>query len=193
MGLYSWLDAADEMQIRVGDVVHLLIPKELVSVYGTTSYKGRYDGYGSIGVYDVYEEVAKMNREYLSVDILEPAPKLSEFGGLYEFEKEELKKEGKTDAEIEEIESEKRQQAYSGEIARYNNRVCRLNDFIAGMSQRIMHELYGEDYLREIGIDIAGTDKQNALLKYPLKISKRPDAVYEACNYSKADPKQGCD
>jgi hypothetical protein len=56
-----------------------------------------------------------------------------------------------------------------------------------------MAEKYNDDYLREIGIDIACYDYQNKNLKYPIKITYNANAVYENCKYSKGDPNQGCD
>ena len=50
----------------------------------------------------------------------------------------------------------------------------------------------GDDKIdRHIGIDIACYDKDNASLKYPIKITHDYDAVYEDCEYSPADPNQG--
>ena len=50
---------------------------------------------------------------------------------------------------------------------------------------------YGEYWLREIGIDIACYDEQNADLPYPIKITHDANAVYEDCEPSPADPCQG--
>lgn len=44
---------------------------------------------------------------------------------------------------------------------------------------------------REIGIKIACYDKQNAALKYPIKITHDPNAIYEDCKPSLSDPNQG--
>ena len=44
---------------------------------------------------------------------------------------------------------------------------------------------------RLVGIDIACYDEQNAALRYPIKITHDPDAVYEECNPSPNDPNQG--
>lgn len=52
-----------------------------------------------------------------------------------------------------------------------------------------------DDADRYVGIDIACYDEQNAALKYPIKITHDPDAVYEDCASSPGDPNQGwlCD
>jgi len=53
-------------------------------------------------------------------------------------------------------------------------------------------ECIGDDEAdRYVGIDIACYDEQNARLRYPIKITHDPDAVYENCNPSKSDPNQG--
>lgn len=44
---------------------------------------------------------------------------------------------------------------------------------------------------RTIGIDIACYDDDNKRLKYPIKITHNPNAVYEDCKPSLGDPKQG--
>ena len=44
---------------------------------------------------------------------------------------------------------------------------------------------------RWLGIVLACYDEDNARLKYPIKITHDPDAVYETCTPSKSDPNQG--
>lgn len=44
---------------------------------------------------------------------------------------------------------------------------------------------------RDIGISIACYDEDNARLKFPIKITHDPDAVYEECGPSLSDPNQG--
>jgi len=44
---------------------------------------------------------------------------------------------------------------------------------------------------RHLGIDIACSDEDNARLRYPIKITHDPDAVYEWCAPSMTDPYQG--
>ena len=44
---------------------------------------------------------------------------------------------------------------------------------------------------RQIGIDIACYNDDNAALPYPIKIAKNPDSVYEECPPSIGDPDQG--
>ena len=44
---------------------------------------------------------------------------------------------------------------------------------------------------RWLGIVLACYDDDNARLRYPIKITHDPDAVYERCGISKSDPNQG--
>ena len=44
---------------------------------------------------------------------------------------------------------------------------------------------------RYIGIELACYDEDNEVLPYPVKITHDADAVYEDCEPSKSDPKQG--
>lgn len=48
-------------------------------------------------------------------------------------------------------------------------------------------------YYRDIGIDLACEDENNAVIRYPIKIAKSADSIYENCPPSPADPYQGCD
>ena len=44
---------------------------------------------------------------------------------------------------------------------------------------------------RDIGISIACYDEDNCRIKFPIKITHDPNAVYEDCDYSQSDPNQG--
>ena len=48
-----------------------------------------------------------------------------------------------------------------------------------------------DDADRNIGIDLACYDEDNFSLRYPIKITHDPDAVYEDCDPSPSDPNQG--
>lgn len=67
----------------------------------------------------------------------------------------------------------------------------RLLDYKDGVSDRVMKEKYGDDFKRNIGIDIACYDEQNFTIPYPIKITHDANAVYEECTPSKSDPNQG--
>lgn len=58
------------------------------------------------------------------------------------------------------------------------------------LSRQDVEKILHRDW-REIGIDIACYDKDNATLLYPIKITYDKTAVYEACAFSWTDPNQG--
>ena len=64
-------------------------------------------------------------------------------------------------------------------------------DFTADVDDAVMQERYGKSYKREIGIVLACSDDDNANLRFPIKITHDPKAVYEWCAPSKSDPNQG--
>ena len=189
MGYFSWKDCIDKKSIKIGSECYLLIPEAFGSGhYHTLSY----DGYGNFGGVDVYEVVAEWNRDTLSATMLEEKPRLEQYGGLYGFKIEDLKNKGLSDEEIRDIEDQKRQKAYNSGLSRWNYSLERLTDYKNGLSDSDMEDKYGEDFKREIGIDIACYEEQNKKLKYPIKITKDASAIYENCKYSKDDPSQGC-
>lgn len=84
------------------------------------------------------------------------------------------------------------------EVALWNRSLISKNhleqymaDFAAGLSDEEMKAKHGEDYLRHIGIMLAYSDSKNARLKYPIKVTHDPYAVYEDCEPSLIDPDQG--
>ena len=164
MGQFSWLDCKNsQKQIFCNEIadVYLLVPAE----FGGGSYhESIYDGYGRFDGVDVYEAVAIWNRSYINADLIE-YPKREQYCN---------------------------EKYYGFALKRYNESVSRLNDFISGeKTEEEMESLYGDDYLRLIGIDIACYDEQNFALKYPIKITHDAAAVYEKCKPSKSDPNQG--
>lgn len=198
MGCFSWLDCKRQSKrkadraIRIGDKAYLLIPKEFSEKYGAHIEESCYDGYGHFGGYDVYEVVALLNREHIGVENLGPKPNLNQFGGLWNFEIEELKKKGLSEDEIKVEDKKARQTYYDRAVKGRKVSENRLKDFINGVDDAAMLEKYGQDYLRLIGIDIACYDDQNNALEYPIKITHDEYAVYEKCNPSDGDPNQGC-
>ena len=64
-------------------------------------------------------------------------------------------------------------------------------EFKGGTSDEAMDARYGDGWKRLIGIDIACYDEDNASLRYPIKITHDPNAVYEWCAPSRSDPNQG--
>ena len=165
MGQFSWLDCKDNKKAVLDDVradVYLLIP---AAFGGGHHHETRYDGYGNFDGYDVYEEVAIWNR-YEDIAHLIRKPTLEGYGGVKEY--------------------------YDSAVKRYNYSMKRFQDFASGaIDDDEMEAKYGDYWLREIGIDIACYDEQNAALPYPIKITHDKKAIYEECEPSPSDPNQG--
>lgn len=197
MGVYSWLDCITKKPVKCGKAVnvYVLIPAEFG---GGTIKETCYNGYGDFGGCDIYELVAEWNRDKITdkiIDKLESLekPQRENFCGLWFFEAEEMQKEGKTAEEIKEADEAARDEHYTRALNRYNYEIQMLNDFRNGLEDDEMIAKYGEDYLREIGINLACYDKDNKHLAYPIKITHDAGAIYEDCKPSKRDPNQGCD
>ena len=54
-----------------------------------------------------------------------------------------------------------------------------------------MEKKYGKEFKRKIGISISCYNEQNAALKYPIKIARLKNSVYEECSPSDSDHNQG--
>ena len=106
MGELSWKYANRKnrrtMKNNVKHDSYLLVPPEFQDQYGEAIYDDCYNGYGRIGRYDVYELVAIWNRQWLPKETtVMKKPVLEDFEGLWNFNKEELRKSGLSDAEVE--------------------------------------------------------------------------------------------
>ena len=193
MGQFSWIYSDTNKQL-LDDVyaeTYLLVPKPFQEKYGRAIYEGCYDGYGNFGRYDVYELVALWNRENLPSETRAfRLPKVEEYGGLFDFEKEELRKKGVTEEEIKKADAEKQQEYCNKAILRYKKALLRNKDFANNVPDNVMKEKYGRNYLREIGIDIACYDEDNTDLTYPIKITTK-EMEYEEVAPSLSDPNQG--
>lgn len=193
MGQFSWIYSDTNKQL-LDDIyadTYLLVPKPFQEKYGKAIYEGCYDGYGNFGRYDVYELVALWNRENLPSETRAlRLPKVEEYGGLFDSEKEELRKKGATEEEIKKADAEKQQEYCDKAILRYKKVLLRNKDFANNVPDNVMKEKYGRNYLREIGIDIACYDEDNAVLKYPIKITTK-EMEYEDVKPSLSDPNQG--
>ena len=193
MGQFSWIYSDTNKQL-LDDVyaeTYLLVPKPFQDKYGKAIYEDCYDGYGDFGKYDVYELVALWNRENLPSETRAlRLPKVEEYGGLFDSEKEELRKKGATEEEIKKADAEKQQEYCDKAILRYKEALLRNKDFVNNVPDNVMKEKYGRNYLREIGIDIACYDEDNATLKYPIKITTK-EMEYEDVSPSLSDPDQG--
>lgn len=193
MGQFSWIYSDIHKQL-LDDIyadTYLLVPKPFQEKYGKAIYEGCYDGYGNFGRYDVYELVALWNRENLPSETRAlRLPKVEEYGGLFDSEKEELRKKGMTEEEIKKADAEKQQEYCDKAILRYKKVLLRNKDFANNVPDNVMKEKYGRNYLREIGIDIACYDEDNTALTYPIKITTK-EMEYEEVAPSLSDPNQG--
>lgn len=193
MGQFSWIYSDTHKQL-LDDIyadTYLLVPKPFQEKYGKAIYEGCYDGYGNFGRYDVYELVALWNRENLPSETRAlRLPKVEEYGGLFDSEKEELRKKGMTEEEIKKADAEKQQEYCDKAILRYKKALLRNKDFANNVPDNVMKEKYGRNYLREIGIDIACYDEDNTALTYPIKITTK-EMEYEEVVPSLNDPNQG--
>ena len=190
MGQFSWYtcDTVKPVYDNEEKTVYLLNP------FGENIKETYYDGYGHFGKYDVYDLVAQWNREAMSYEELSQfyeKPKLENYGGLYPFEKDELKAEGKTDAEIEAIQIEKQKENYDRAMAWYEKDLKILKDYCNRMPNEDIIKKYDSIHFeREIGINIACYNKDNFRLVYPIKIASK-DIPYETATPSMSDPNQG--
>ena len=164
MGQFSWLDCKTKEQIIDNKYryVYVLVPKEFG---GGHIVEYCYDGYGNFGGNDIYDLVADWNREnvthYNFEDVL-----------THQWAKDDISR-------------------YTEGLLRQVKKCERLIDFKNNLANEKMVEKYGKYYKREIGIDIACYDEQNAALKYPIKITHDKYAIYEECEPSLSDPNQG--
>lgn len=193
MGVFSWLDCINNKQVKIGEKAFLLIPEEFGGGHLKTA---SYNGYGIFDGCDVYELVADWNREKITDKIIKDIcqePKKNQFCGLFDFEKNELLKQGKTPDEIAQKDDEIRAEYYNNALRRYNIDVEMIKAFRAGVDDDEMCDEYGDEYKREIGILLSCYDKNNKRLAYPIKITHDATAIFENCKYSKTDKNQGCD
>ena len=167
MGQFSWITCDTKRQVidNKRKDVYVLIPLEFSGGHITEPC---YDGYGTFGGHDIYDLVADWNKQYVTADILQ-VPKREQWG---------------TDPDSEDN--------FSFALDEYK-RACRRLDYFKRLPDDVMEMKYGKYFKREIGIDIACRDEQNAALKYPIKIAELKDSVYESCPESKRDPNQGWD
>lgn len=124
-------------------------------------HEGCYDGYGNFGDYDIYDLIVVWNREWIADNPDFVLPS-SDCKRLADYAWYEFLADEEND---------------------FNDIVGKWEDSEKGGA--IWYEL------REIGIDIACYDEDNAAIRYPIKITHDQNAVYEWCAPSKSDPNQG--
>ena len=193
MGQFSWLYSDTNKQVvdnKEADA-YLLVPEPYQEEYGKYILETCYDGYGHFGNYDVYELVALWNRKHMPLNTSAvKEPELSNFCGLDDYEKEELRKRGANDDDIEKADKEEKIKYYEIAKERYHRESQMLRDFKSDTPDEVMKQKYGNDYLRILGIDIACDDEDNFALKFPIKITS-VEMSYSSAIPSKSDPYQG--
>lgn len=163
MGLFSWMfaDTNNEKALNIYNTAYVPCPN------GAVIIEGYYEGYGIFGGYDIFDLVADWNKEYISETNVRK-PLREQWGNTKEDEK-----------------------WFQTALEKYKNDCQRIKDFITEKSDKYMAETYGEDWKREIGIKIACYNKDNAALKYPIKICEKIDSKYHLLPASNSDPNQG--
>lgn len=197
MGLFSWLDCCDNSQISCREIrdVYVLVP---VLKGGGHILEKAYNGYGDFGGYDIYDLVAQWNRDELDVhNVFQKflgfrEPVIEDYCGLWDFEKANMRKNGVMESEIQKLDNKRKMEYQKLAMCSYKIKKERLIDFINHVSDEIMTEKYGNEWLREIGINLACNDFDNRNLPFPIKITHNKNAVYENESASMIDPNQGC-
>lgn len=193
MGMYSWMDCCNPKQnIKFAIYFakykpsYLLVPEEFG---GGHIEEPNYDGFGHFGGRNVFEIIAEWNRTYLTEDMIEPVADRSSFGGLYSYEKNRLRDEGKSDAEIKEADEAVRDKYYQQACKRHDWLVGVLTSYRDGKSDDEIAAKYGDGWKMDLGIEIWNSEM--AQLRYTIKVTYDKDAVYESCPASESDPNQG--
>lgn len=163
MGQFSWMyaDSCNKRALKQYGKAYVPCPN------GTVIYENCYDCYGMFGGYDIYDLVAEWNKHYISSDNIEK-PVREQWG----------------DSKQDEI-------YYQSALKSYEFQCKRIIDFVSDKSEDYMEENYGNDWKRNIGIDIASINESNAALKFPIKICKDKPDCYEKVPASKRDQYQG--
>ena len=165
MGMFSWMyaDTNNKKSLKVGGKAYVPCPN------GEIIVENYYDGYGHFQGYDIYDLVADWNKNHIS--------------------DKNIKKPVREDYPIVENGNE----YFKFAMENYAKKVKRIIDFaILEKSDEYMMENYGEDWKREIGIDIACYDEDNEKLKYPIKICMEKPKRYDFVPASNGDPNPGC-
>lgn len=165
MGQFSWITCDTKEQVVNNEIkdVYVLIPKE----FGKENILEQcYDGYGNFGNHDIYDLVADWNKNYITIENL-IKPDRKRYGNRPEDE-----------------------EFFKAALEEYEKRCKALEDFKV-LSDKEMEKKYGKEFKRKIGISIACYNEQNAALKYPIKIARLRNSVYEECSPSDSDHNQG--
>lgn len=174
MGCFSWkfADTDNSKRLRLGARGYLFCPN------GDILQASPYDGYGVFDGLDVFDLVADWNRTYLSEHPEFIIAKAGE-DTLFSFG------ERKTDMRADEC------PWYEA----YADLTKTREEVVEGIKQKLkeMGKGYSFTTYRDIGIDIACHDRQNAAIPYPIKICQRKycGKSYKELPASERDPDQG--
>ena len=219
MGCFSWIDCKGQTNVTVKGTI--LLPACFKDKYtdGEPFISGSYNGYGSVDGTDIYDVAAILNICYCSDEEFEKTllaaelqkPVLAKYGGLFSYEKEELRNAGVSKKEIEERDTAEKNKYYAAALKHFSeqkNLAEKLRDlyFETPSKASIFDDIYAaEDILlslqkekegrkiplRELGIFVSCYDEQNASLPYPIKVTTDETGVYEDELFSMSDPCQG--
>lgn len=176
MGFFSWLDCEDNSQIKIGELKthYVLVPSE----FGYERIDNFcYDGYGNFGAIDIFELIAMWNRKYLA-NFKYSAEGRSYHGDEYCDKMEET---------IHRF-CEAEPQDYEDETHEYDPCEGEYDD--DPLNWEFFYWAFG-DVLSDIGHDIYSERKNGYNLKYTIKITHNPKAIYENSKESEDDPAQG--
>lgn len=219
MGCFSWIDCKGQTNVTTGGAI--LLPACFKGKYekGRPFISGNYNGYGVINGTDIYDVAAILNICYCSDEEFEKTllaaelqrPTLAKYGGLFSYEKEELRSAGLSEKEIEERDTAERNKYYTAALKHFSeqkNLAEKLRALYLETPSKtnIFDDIYAADDalsslqegkegrkipLRELGIFVACYDEQNASLPYPIKVTTDEAGVYEDELFSMSDPCQG--
>ena len=191
MGSFSWIycdmgEITDRKKIRkkqrmiIGHPGSVLFPEEFGgkdSQIDVTRYAdyGRFFDRKTHKTIDIYELVADWNRRYLAEHPEHILPKRVGRNGS-----------GRVDEFV--------WYPFYTDLSLTKEEVCKkwLEAMNAGKTGDDRCPRCWTEY-RNIGINIACYNEDNASLKYPVKIARNPESVYEECPPSLNDPWQGFD
>lgn len=161
MGQFSWLDCKTKEQVL--DNVPRKVYLLIPAAFGGGHIEEDcYDGYGRFGGQDVYELVLEFNKDREQIEKIIRLHKEGKWRGRFDSNTDE-------------------------QLDRYSRGLLKAGDNVAPDSSDSLVPFEP----RELGIVLACYDEDNARLKYPIKITHDPDAVYEDCEPSLSDPDQG--
>ena len=137
----------------------------------TTGYafikENYYDGYGMFGTHDIFDVIVDINKGYIK-EALEKQMKLN-----LEHDKDKVSKE--------QLKREKAKYNFYLEIAEMVDKNSNEDEIINKFMKRndMNYEFAKKEWKRYLGIQISCYQRDNELLKYPLKVVSSSRVIYE--------------